>query len=74
MLVHAQGEATECKLHRKFRRKATEIAICRPLLKHMTFEPARDLDGNAVAASYTSVIDFNMWMTGRGYLAEEVRN
>nr|WP_298927142.1 hypothetical protein [uncultured Erythrobacter sp.] len=71
--VDANGKPTECDLAYDFRRKATEIAICRPLLKYMKFEPAIDENGDPVAGTYKSTIDFNLWMTQRGYLEPRFR-
>ena len=65
--VDETGKAGSCELHYDFRRKATENAICRPLMK-MRFEPARDAQNNAISADYTSVIDFRTWMTQEGYM------
>ncbi|QUL38939.1 hypothetical protein [Erythrobacter sp. JK5] len=73
LTIDADGKPIGCALSYKFRRKATEIALCRPLLKYMRFEPARDADGNAVPGTFTGAIDFDMWMTQRGYLEPEDR-
>jgi len=66
LTVDAAGNATECTLSRKFRRKATELALCRPLLRFSRFEPARDAAGNAVEGTYSGTIDFKMLMSGKG--------
>lgn len=71
--VDPSGKPIDCDLSRKFRRKATEIALCRPMLKSMTFEPARDVNGTAIEGTYSSTIYFDMWMTQRGYLESEDR-
>ncbi len=73
LTIDATGKPIECELSRKFRRRATEVALCRPLLKHMRFEPAIDSDGNPTTGRYKSEIDFDMWMTQRGYLEAEDR-
>jgi len=73
LTIDPQGMPVECELSRKFRRKATEIALCRPLLKHMRFELALDDKGSAVSGRYSSTINFDMWMTQRGYLEAEDR-
>ncbi|MHA7818061.1 MAG: hypothetical protein ACX930_00260 [Erythrobacter sp.] len=71
--VDAQGKATDCKLSRDFRRRAVTIALCRPFLEHATFEPARDAQGNPVEGTFFIEVDFDMWMTQRGYLEPEDR-
>ena len=71
--IDAEGNPTDCELSRKFRCRAVEIALCRPLLNHATFEPALDADGKAVAGTFFIEIDFDMWMTQRGYLEAEDR-
>ena len=58
LTVGPDGTATECELSRDFRRLATKIAICRPLMRYMRFEPARDADGNAVVGTYSNTIAF----------------
>ena len=71
--IDAEGKPTECELNREFRRRALEIALCRPLLRHMKFEPARDENGEPTTGTYSSVINFQMWMTQEGYLEPSVR-
>ena len=71
--VDEAGQVTGCSLSRKFRRKATELALCRPMMKYTRFDPARDAQGNPVAGDYEMKVDFNMWMTQRGYLEAEDR-
>ncbi len=71
--VDAQGKPTDCALSREFRRRATEIALCRPFLRDATFEPALDAEGNAVEGTFFIEVDFDMWMTQRGYLEAEDR-
>ncbi|WP_152434392.1 hypothetical protein [Erythrobacter sp. THAF29] len=57
LTVDADGKPTECALTPKLRRKATRVAICRPLLKYMKFEPARDAQGNPTIGQYSSAIN-----------------
>lgn len=71
--VDATGKATDCDISRDFRRRATEIALCRPFLRDTTFEPARDAAGNPVEGTFYIEVDFDMWMTQRGYLEAEDR-
>ena len=73
LTVDADGKAVDCELSRSFRRKAVTLSLCRPLMKHSRFEPARDAMGNAVPGKFSSEIDFDMWMTQRGYLEAEDR-
>lgn len=56
--VDSQGNVSDCTLDRNFRRKATKIALCRPLIKYLKFEPALDAQGNAVAGFYSSTFYF----------------
>ena len=71
LTIDPTGKPTSCEYSRRFRRKATRIALCRPLLKTMTFEPARDASGQAVEGRYTGTIDFQMWMGKDGYLKNQ---
>lgn len=64
--VDAAGTPTQCSVSRDFRRKYTEIALCRPMLKYLRFEPARDAQGTAVASEYVQTIDFRTWMSEKG--------
>jgi len=66
LTVDAAGNPTECTINRTFRRKYIEIALCRPLLKHHSFQPARDPDGNAIEGVYSGSIDFNMFYNQDG--------
>jgi hypothetical protein len=52
--VGADGAPTACKLTEGFRRSFTEIELCRELMSHHTFQPARDANGMAVASRYTN--------------------
>jgi hypothetical protein len=72
--VNAEGEPTDCSLDRDFRRRIVTIELCRTLVEHHRFEPARDAEGDAVAGTYSSQIDFRMWMNQRGYLEREERD
>lgn len=57
--VDETGKPTKCEIGRKFRRKYVGIALCRPLLKYHTFQPARDTEGKAIAGQYIGTINFN---------------
>ena len=61
LTVGADGIATDCALSRDFRRTYTEISLCRKLMKHHTFEPAVDANGNAVVGTYSSNVNFRVW-------------
>jgi len=74
LTVDEAGKVTDCELDYQFRRRATQIALCRPFLKHMTFEPALDQQGNPTTGSYRFVVDFNMMIGQDGYLEERFRN
>ncbi|WP_299192166.1 hypothetical protein [uncultured Erythrobacter sp.] len=73
LTIGPDGTPTECELTRDFRRRATEIALCRPLLRYMRFEPAINQDGNPTTGRYSSTINFHMWMKEDGYLQPEYR-
>ncbi len=66
LTVGPDGKPTACAINRKFRRKYTEIALCRPLVKYHTFKPARNADGEAVEGRYTGSIDFRMFFNQDG--------
>jgi len=68
--IDETGKPTDCEFSRRFRRKATKIALCRPMLKSMIFEPARDPSGEPIQGTYEGVIDFQMWMRSDGYLCD----
>lgn len=62
LVVDKTGRATDCRLSRKFRQKATTLSFCRPLMKYSKLKPARDARGQPIEGTYTAVIDFRMWM------------
>ena len=74
LLVDDAGIPLRCDLARNYRRKATKIALCRPLLEHMRFEPARNSAGKAVAGRFTGTITFRMWMKPDGHLDRSARD
>lgn len=74
LTVDAAGTVTECALDYEFRLRATQIAMCRPFVKHMTFEPALDAAGNPVVGKYEFDVDFSMMFTQDGYLEERFRS
>lgn len=57
LTVDTEGRAVDCEIVPRFRRRAPEIAICRPLMKYMVFEPARDEAGRAITGTYSDAID-----------------
>ncbi|WP_407874017.1 hypothetical protein [Qipengyuania nanhaisediminis] len=63
LTVDEQGTPTDCTLNPHFRRKATRSAICRPLLRHMRFEPARNAAGEPVIGTYTDGIGLRTGIT-----------
>ena len=66
LTVGPDGKPTDCEFNRKFRRKYVQIALCRPLMKHHTFEPARDASGAPVEGRYSATIDFRMFFNSDG--------
>ena len=74
LTVDSEGKVTDCAIDYDFRRLATKIAMCRPFLKHMTFEPALDDGGNPTVGTYEFEVDFNMMIGQDGYLEERFRN
>jgi hypothetical protein len=64
--VGADGIPTQCDTARNFRRKATTIDLCRPILNYSRFEPATDMSGNAIAGRYEMTIDYNSLIARRG--------
>lgn len=66
LTVGTDGKPTACKINREFRRKYIEIALCRPLLEHHTFKPARNMDGDAVEGEFTGLLDFRMFFNSDG--------
>lgn len=71
LAVDAEGRPTDCTLDRDFRRRIVTIQLCRVLVGHHRFEPARDAAGKPIAGSYSSRIDFRTWMGQDGYLERE---
>ncbi len=70
LTVDPEGKPTDCALSRRFRRKATRLALCRPLLETMVFDPARDASGQPVEGTYKTAIGFEMMMGSDGYLKD----
>lgn len=73
LTVDAEGIVTDCQLSNEFRMRATTIAMCRPFMKHMTFEPARDENGQPTVGTYAFEIDFNMVFDEKGQLERRFR-
>ena len=69
--IDAEGNVTDCQISRDFRRRAVEIALCRPFFRDTTFEPARDEQGRAIPGTYTTEVDFRMWMNQDGFIEPE---
>lgn len=55
--VDAEGKATGCSFGRDFRMLATEREVCRSFLRSVSFEPARDHAGRAVAGTYRGEVE-----------------
>lgn len=52
LAVDAAGAPTDCELADKFRMNYVNAQLCEVLIKHHSFEPARDAAGTAVDGSY----------------------
>lgn len=57
LTVDAEGKATGCSFERDFRMLATEREVCRSFLRSVSFEPARDHAGRAVAGTYRGKVE-----------------
>ena len=57
LAVDEAGKPTDCELSRKFRSPYTVKTLCQDLMATTTFEPARDVQGNAVAGSYKGEVE-----------------
>ena len=66
LTVGPDGKATDCRLDREFRRRYVVTALCRRLIEHHVFEPARDAHGHAVEGAYTATVDFRMFLDRKG--------
>lgn len=71
LTVDPEGKATDCTISRHFRRQATRIGLCRPFLRHTTFNPAVNAAGEAVEGTYYIEINFNMFIATRGYYKDQ---
>lgn len=56
--VDADGTPTDCKLANEFRMNYVNDKLCEVLLKHHSFEPAKDASGAAVESSYEGRLNF----------------
>lgn len=57
LTVDAEGKPVECSFSRDFRMLATRREVCRSLQRSVTFDPARDAQGNPVAGRYQGKIE-----------------
>ncbi|RNJ61635.1 MAG: hypothetical protein EDM03_14730 [Porphyrobacter sp. IPPAS B-1204] len=57
LTVDADGKPVGCSFSRDFRMLATEREVCRSFIRSVTFEPARDAQGNPVAGTYGGEIE-----------------
>lgn len=55
--VDADGRPVDCSFSRRFRMLATEREVCRSLLRSVSFEPARDAQGNRIAGTYKGELE-----------------
>ncbi len=65
LTIDAEGNPAGCELSYRFRLKATRIAMCRPLLNYMRFEPAVDSNGAPTTGTYSSEFDLYMGIQPR---------
>ena len=56
--VDAAGTPTDCELADKFRRSYVNQQLCEVLMKHHSFEPARDASGTPVEGSYSGNLNY----------------
>lgn len=56
--VDASGMPVDCQLTEKFRMNYVNDKLCEVLLKHHTFEPAKDASGAPVESSYEGRLNF----------------
>jgi hypothetical protein len=57
LTVDAEGKPVGCSFSRGFRMLVTERGVCRSFLRSVTFERARDAQGNPVAGRYSDEIE-----------------
>ena len=57
LTVDAEGKPVGCSFSRDFRMLVTERDVCRSFLRSVTFEPARDAQGNPVIGTYEGEIE-----------------
>ena len=57
LTVDAEGKPVGCSFSRGFRMLVTERSVCRLFLRLVTFERARDVQGNPVAGRYSDEIE-----------------
>ncbi|GMN01724.1 hypothetical protein [Erythrobacter sp. MTPC3] len=58
LTVNENGDVTGCAIDDDFRRAYVKQKMCSVLLKHHTFEPARDAADMPVAANYSARLSF----------------
>jgi hypothetical protein len=56
--VDPAGTPVDCQLTEKFRMNYVNDKLCEVLLKHHTFEPARDDTGAAVGSTYAGRLNY----------------
>ena len=56
--VDTAGKPTGCELENKFRRTYVNVKLCEVLMKHHSFEPARDASGTPVGGSYEGRLNY----------------
>ncbi len=58
LTVDEQGMPTDCELTEKFRRKYISVELCRVLIEHHEFEPARDEMNRPVEGTYSARLSY----------------
>lgn len=57
LTVNAEGKPVGCSFSREFRLAVTEREVCRSFLRSISFEPARDEQGNPVIGTYEGEVE-----------------
>lgn len=56
--IDAAGTPTECELTEKFRMNYVNDKLCEVLIKHHSFEPAKDASGAPVGSTYAGRLNY----------------
>ena len=58
LAVDAEGNAIDCEITKAFRRTYVNNKLCKVLMEHHHFEPARNAEADAVPGTYRSRISY----------------